>query len=190
MAATLETAREDLNRRQGKGARYDAPIAPAQDLALARLGTAYFARSLSNLMDADLDQPSRRRGWSRRQIIAQTGYHARFLAQALEQVGTAPTDTAQILPSKDHVALGATLPARALRHLVQHSAVHLNVTWRDLGADVWDAELKVADHSALFVRDTALLRARLVWGNALALGAGGRRCDVPPVLLDAIDMTM
>lgn len=189
MDASLTSARADLIQRQGGGARYDAPNAPTRDLNWARLGMAYFARCLGSLMDGQLDLPSLRSGWSRRQVIAQTGYQARLLALALEQVGSSQTDMLHIEPSKDQIALGATLPPRALRHLVQHSAVHLNVTWRDLQEDMWDADLNVADHDRLPVRDTALLRAVSLWSSALVLDAGGRRRDVPPAILDFIKMT-
>src|SRR5277367_5455137 len=51
-------ARTRLRERQGAGARYDAPTAPAADLLLARRGTAYFARQLNALSDIELDGPS------------------------------------------------------------------------------------------------------------------------------------
>ncbi|MGB0411134.1 MAG: maleylpyruvate isomerase N-terminal domain-containing protein, partial [Pikeienuella sp.] len=83
MSLTAEetAAREALRARQGKGARYDAPNAPHDDLLLARRGAAYFARKLAELNDADLNAPSLRAGWSRRHLIAHTGYHARAFAR-------------------------------------------------------------------------------------------------------------
>jgi maleylpyruvate isomerase len=60
-----EEARALLRERQGAGARYDSPIAPARDLLWARRGTAYFARKLNELSDSELDAPSRVAGWSR-----------------------------------------------------------------------------------------------------------------------------
>lgn len=57
LAETDLAAREALKARQGKGARYDAPNAPAEDLLLARRGTAHFARKLMELPDAELYAP-------------------------------------------------------------------------------------------------------------------------------------
>lgn len=189
MEVDLDRARSALMLRQGEGAHYDASNAPERDLKWARLGTAYFARCLGQLNNADLDKPSTRRGWSRAQIVAQTGYHARLLAQNLEQLDQGDTVDLTLDPTDDQISLGACLPPRALRHLVQHSTVHLNVTWRDLRAVDWDSTLTGAAQNRLKVRDTPLLRARLLWSNALTLDAGARLIDVPPELLDLIKLT-
>ena len=83
LTAGEQAAREALRARQGAGARYDAASAPAEDLLLARRGTAYFARKLGELSDAELDAPSLREDVRRRALIAQVGYHARALALAV-----------------------------------------------------------------------------------------------------------
>jgi maleylpyruvate isomerase len=80
-SATDLDARAALRLRQGVGARYDAASAPAEDLLLARRGTAYFARRLAALDDGALDGSAARGGVSRRWVIAQLGYHARDMAQ-------------------------------------------------------------------------------------------------------------
>ncbi len=76
--------RAALRLRQGRGARYDAPVAPTHDLLLARRGTAYFARKLNELSDAQLDGSSLCRGRARRHVVAHVAYHARSLAQLIE----------------------------------------------------------------------------------------------------------
>lgn len=173
-----DDARAALVARQGDGARYDAASAPAETLAQARLGTAYFARLLNGLTDAALDAPATRDGWTRRMVIAETGYHARrvglFIAAA--RAGETPNDP--ITPSPAEIANGATLPPRALRHLIEHAAVHLNVEWRDMTDADWD---RTVNGTAL--RDTPMMRARLLWQNALDLNAGGRLRDVPEGVL-------
>ena len=82
--STLDQARAELRARQGRGARYDAPEAPAAALALARSGTAYFARKLNALSDADLYQPSQIPGQIRAHLICAVAYQARALARQAE----------------------------------------------------------------------------------------------------------
>lgn len=74
------------------------------------------------------------------------------------------------LPSLD---LAATLPARALRHLLQHSAIHLDVCWRDLPGPACGASV---DHA---VRDFPRPSATNIWRQTLALGSSAAERDVP-----------
>ncbi|MCA8880851.1 MAG: maleylpyruvate isomerase N-terminal domain-containing protein [Rhodobacteraceae bacterium] len=176
-----DAARAALRVRQGGGARYDAPSAPAGDLALARRGTAYFARLLNDLSDADLWFPSARTGWTRRHLIAHVGYHARALARVVEGARTGEPQPLYLSDAARaaEIALGATLPARALRHLVQHAAIHLNVEWRDLTDADWRKILPDGAGGTIAVARTPWLRAHEVWSAALDLGSGGRLRDVP-----------
>lgn len=180
---SLRSARDALIKRQGVGARYDAPDAPAQSLAWARLGTAYFARCLAALSDRELMAPSLKPDWSRSAIVAQTGYHARNLATVLETVRTARplamNSDLSIEPSSDQILSGTCLPARALRHLYQHSAVHLNVEWRDLSSEHWSTNVVLNSQTTVHLSGTPRSRALLIWANALALDSVGRSSDVP-----------
>jgi maleylpyruvate isomerase len=178
LTAQEQAARQALRARQGAGARYDALGAPAEDLLMARRGSAYFARKLGELSDADLDGPSRQVGVARRLLVAEVGYHARLLAH---QVAGAETP-ATLAEWQAQIALGATLPARALRSLIHHAAIHLDVVWRDLRSADWDRTLMLLDGTEITVRATPVLRARLLWQAALDLGNGGRWQDVPPDL--------
>lgn len=182
--AEQEAARLALRLRQGVGARYDAPSAPGPDLLLARRGTAYLARKLNDLADADLDGASLREGWRRRRLIAYVCYHARALALLLEGVRTGVETRAP--PSAEaraaEIELGATLPPRALRSLFRHTEIHLNVEWRDLSDQGWDAALQMFEGRAIVARDTPRIRAIEVWRSALELGNGGRRADAPSCL--------
>lgn len=178
-----DTARNALRARQGKGARYDADEAPGEDLLLARRATAFFARKLNELDDADLAQPATTpEGWTRAHIVAAVGYDARRLALALEPLCPAashlpPETLTDDLPPLD---LAATLPARALRHLFQHSAIHLDVCWRDLPGSAWDKDIVAGE--AVPVRDTPRLRALKLWRQVLALDSGASLRDAPDVL--------
>ncbi|NTZ64109.1 MULTISPECIES: maleylpyruvate isomerase N-terminal domain-containing protein [Hyphomicrobiales] len=185
LAETDLAAREALKARQGKGARYDAPNAPAEDLLLARRGTAHFARKLMELPDAELYAPSAVEGLTRAHVVARIGYDARHQALALEAFGkgeiyTLPVLEEQQLPSLD---LAATLPARALRHLFQHSEVHLNVCWRDLTEEQWDREVVLVDGTTVPTRALPGIRAAAVWQGALDLGNGMRDAELPAVAL-------
>lgn len=186
--ATLEQARATLRERQGEGARYDAPEAPAETLGWARLGTAYFARLLNNLADTDLCQPSLVPGWSRSHVVAQVGYQARALTRLTEW---AASGTPQAMYSSEAARLeevenGSTLPTRALRGLFRHAAVHLDVEWRDLSGTAWDAELRLPDGRRILARDTGWIRAREIWMRAVDLDAGGSFLDMPAALIDRL----
>ncbi|WP_417278062.1 maleylpyruvate isomerase N-terminal domain-containing protein [Celeribacter sp.] len=173
-------AREALKERLGKGARFDAPNAPTEDLLLARRGTAYFARKLMELSDDDLYAPSAISGLTRAHIIVRVSYEARYQALALEALDKGEAlELPEELPSLD---LAATLPARALRHLFQHSEVHLNVCWRDLSEAQWDAALALAGGTLTTPRALPLMRAKGIWQGALDLGNGARLKDVPKAL--------
>ncbi|WP_265517309.1 maleylpyruvate isomerase N-terminal domain-containing protein [Nitratireductor luteus] len=188
MGQSIEEARAALRARQGSGARYDAAAAPVRQLDWARRGTAYFARLLNELSDADLDAPSALPGLSRRHIIAHIGYHARILS---EVVAWARNGRKEPLPRVAQVAsgdveLGATLPSRALRYLFDHSEVHLNVEWRDLSDADWDACVEDAAGRRLALRKTPEIRARALWLHAVDLNSGGRFADMPSDFIDAL----
>lgn len=171
----------DLKDRLGPGARYDANDAPHDELGMARRGTAYFARLLNGLTDGELVAPSRRPGWTKAQLVAFVGYHARSLAQFVEaiRIGSAQPHFPSDLSQLPEVAQGATLPGRALRHLFDHAHIHLNVEWRDLTNEQWDECRLRDDGVALGIRQTPLMHATELWLGALDLDAGGRDADLP-----------
>jgi maleylpyruvate isomerase len=182
-------ARDALRARQGHGARYDAAEAPADDLLLARRATAFFARKLNELEDSALMLAAvGPAGWTRAHVVAEIGYDARRMALALEPLCPAdsslpPETHPNSLPSLD---LAATLPARALRHLFQHSAIHLDVCWRDLAGPAWDASIDPAGRGMVAVRDLPRLRAVSLWRQVLALGSGATQRDVPEDIRHAL----
>lgn len=188
MSMQEDAARAELRARQGGGARYDAPAAPARDLSWARRGTAYFARILNDLTSAELDGPSRIPGWTRRHVVAHVSYNARAFAHLAGHIraGTSGALYPTLAEREAEIDFAATLPDRALRHLFQHSEVHLNVEWRDLTDAEWDATGTDLLGDPLPVRDTPWLRARELWVHALDLNAGGRTRDFPPDFLAAL----
>lgn len=177
-------AQDALRARQGKGARYDAANAPKQDLLHARRGTAALLRRLNSMTDAELSQPSCLPGWTRSRLIADVSYQARTIAIALKSVReTLTTEEATWEPD---VALAETLPARALRHLFSHSAVHLDVEFRDLDSSDWDKTILVPREGPFPIRNLPSLRAQAVWNCAKNLGSGqeGQKTPVAPVLVN------
>lgn len=170
-----------LRERQGKGARYDAPAAPARELLWARRGAAYFARKLNELDDAALDGSSSRAGRGRRLVVSEIGYQARALARIAQAAREGREREVFGDPDRqpDDVALGATLPAHALRFLYAHSQAHLNVEWRDLADADWDRAVETFDGRRRTPRDTVRERALSIWQAAIDLGNGGSLRDVP-----------
>jgi maleylpyruvate isomerase len=135
-----EEARDALRARQGAGARYDAPVAPHDQLLLARRGAAFFARVLNELTDRELDAPSACDGLSRRHIVSKVSLSARAMAIAIKSVrGGLSEDEEAWQPN---MPMTVTLPARALRFLYTHSDIHLNVEFRDLSSSQWDMSAK------------------------------------------------
>lgn len=183
----LAEARADLTSRQGRGARYDAASAPTRDLALARLATAYFARKLNELSDSQLEMPSARPGWSRRRVVAAIGLEARKIAQSIAEAAGLVSDEREPTGT-EALDLAETLPARALRHLVSHADIHLNVVWRDLNDEQWRRAALVDGQTIALVK-TPELRAISLWTASIWLGNGARMTDVPQPLLGRVTAT-
>lgn len=183
-----EQERAGLKERLGAGARYDSIAAPARDLLWARRGTAYFARKLNELSDADLDAPSRVVGWNRRHVVAHVGYHARHLARLVEAArrGVSVEMLQEPESQNENIEFGGTLPPHALRYLFEHSKVHLNVEWRDLDAAGWAGEIIALTRDIVPIKRTPWLRAREIWLRAIDLNNGGTLADLPSDLLKGV----
>ncbi|WP_457967335.1 maleylpyruvate isomerase family mycothiol-dependent enzyme [Arthrobacter sp. D1-29] len=168
-------------------ARTDQTTDPVllEGLLQARRGTAFFARKLNELSDADLDGPSLLPGWTRRHLTAHIGYNARALARLIEWAATGIETPMYASPEarNQEIAFGATLSPIALRNLFDHSAVHLNVEWRDLPADAWHHKVKTAQGRIVPASETVWMRTREVWIHAVDLDNGATFADIPePVL--------
>ncbi|WP_427017493.1 maleylpyruvate isomerase family mycothiol-dependent enzyme [Pseudarthrobacter sp. P1] len=168
-------------------ARHDQTTDPDLLTALlqARRGTAFFARKLNELSDADLDGPSLLAGWSRRHVVAHVGYNARAIARLIEWAATGVETPMYPSPkARGHeIDFGATLSPIALRNLFDHAAVHLNVEWRDLPADAWRHQVKTAQGRVVPAAETVWMRTREVWIHAVDLDNGATFADIPaPVL--------
>lgn len=158
-----------------------------QALAWARRGTAYFIRALNTLPDAGYAAPSLV-GWTRAELAAHVGYNARALCRLLEWAATGVEQPMYTSAEQraEEIAKGGTLTPAALRHLVTHSAIHLDVEWRDLPDDAWDAEVRTAQGRVVPAAETLWMRAREVWVHAVDLDTGAAFSDFPPDYVDAL----
>ena len=168
-------------------ARHDQTRDPEllEGLLQARRGTAFFARKLNELSDDELDGASLLPGWSRRHVTAHIGYNARAIARLVEWAATGvETPMYPSTEVRDHeIDFGATLSPIALRNLFDHSAVHLNVEWRDLPGESWHHKVKTVQGRPVPAEETVWMRSREVWVHAVDLDNGARFSDIPePVL--------
>lgn len=179
-----EEAFSHLRARQGAGARYDAEGAPSHDLAMARRGTAYFARLLNNLSNAELYEASAITGWTRALVVAAVAYNARDITRMVEaaRLDLSKIDVLSEDNRAEEIAYAATLPAHALRNLFKHSEVHLNVEWRDLTDRNWQAILTTGRGQTIPVSQTPIMRAEAIWSRSIDLHAGGQISDLPEAL--------
>jgi maleylpyruvate isomerase len=171
-------------------ARQDQTTDPALLAALlqARRGTAFFARKLNELSDAELDGASLLPGWTRRHITAHIGYNARAIARLVEWAATGvETPMYPSTAARDHeIDFGATLSPIALRHLFDHSAVHLNVEWRDLPEDAWHHPVRTIQGREVPATETVWMRSREVWVHAVDLDNGASFADIPEPVLERL----
>ena len=171
-------------------ARQDQTTDPEllQALLQARRGTAFFARKLNELSDTELDDESLLPGWSRRHIAAHIGYNARAIARLIEWAATGvETPMYPSTAVRDHeINFGATLSPIALRNLFDHSAVHLNVEWRDLPEDAWHHKVRTIQGREVPATETVWMRSREVWMHAVDLDNGARFADIPAPVLERL----
>jgi maleylpyruvate isomerase len=171
-------------------ARTDQTTDPRLQVALlqARRGTAFFARKLNELSDPELDGGTRLPGWTRRHVVAHVGYNARAIARLTEWAATGVETPMYPSPeAREHeINFGATLPPIALRHLFDHSAVHLSVEWRDLEDTSWAHEVRTAQGRTVPASETVWMRTREVWIHAVDLDNGATFADIPAPVLERL----
>lgn len=171
-------------------ARTDRTTDPAlrAQLLLARRGQAFFSRALNELRNDELDAPSLVPGWTRRHVAAHVGLNARALTHLTEWAATGVETPMYASPDERDadIAFAATLPARALRNLSAHAAVHLDVEWRDLEPAAWEAQVRTAQGRVVPARETVWMRTREVWVHAVDLDHGASFRQFPPELVDAL----
>lgn len=168
-------------------ARTDATTDPdlQEELAVARLGTAFLRRWVDRLLDVELDEPTLLPGWSRRHLLAHVGYNARAVARLVTWAATDVETPMYSSPEArgQEIELGATQNAEALRNLVDHAAIDLDVRWRDLPDERWARRVVTAQGRDVPASETVWMRTREVWLHAVDLGNGARVDQVPAAVL-------
>ncbi|NWL10431.1 maleylpyruvate isomerase [Paenarthrobacter nitroguajacolicus] len=171
-------------------ARHDLATDPRlqEDLLQARRGTAFFARKLNELTDAELDGGTLLPGWTRRHVVAHVGYNARAIARLVEWAATGVETPMYPSPEarNQEIDFGATLSPIALRNLFDHSAVHLSVEWRDLPDASWSNEVRTAQGRTVPATETVWMRTREVWVHAVDLDNGASFNDIPSTVLERL----
>jgi maleylpyruvate isomerase len=171
-------------------ARVDQARDPAVVAALAtvRLGTAFFRRALNRLRDEELDAPSLLAGWTRRHVVAHVGYNARAIARLVDWAATGVETP--MYPSPEaraaEIDLGATLNPEALRNLVEHAAIDLDVRWRDLEDGRWSYPVRTAQGREVPASETVWMRSREVWLHAVDLESGARTDQIPAAVRERL----
>lgn len=122
-------ARSALRRRQGAGARSDAPSSPARELGWARLRTAYFARILHEMKDEQFDEQSRLLNISRRRIVARIALEARLPAEMIGGIrgGKLKIRALNLMPCENRVSASVTM--RLMRCAVSLSTRRFISMW-------------------------------------------------------------
>nr|WP_251364234.1 MULTISPECIES: maleylpyruvate isomerase family mycothiol-dependent enzyme [unclassified Leucobacter] len=151
------------------------------DLLDARRATAFAARALVQLSDAELDGPSLVAGWTRRHVVAHLGYNARALTRLVQWANAGMEIPMYASPKQRdrEIEVGATLPPRALRHLFDHAAISLNVEWRDSPDAAWRSIVRTAQGREVPLAEVPWLRTRELWVHAIDLDNGARFSDLP-----------
>ncbi|GAA1797205.1 mycothiol-dependent maleylpyruvate isomerase NagL [Leucobacter iarius] len=162
------------------------------ELLEARRATAFFARKLAELSDAELDASTRLPGWTRRHVVAHVGYNARALCRLAFWARTGVPHPMYASPgARDReIARGATLQAHALRHLFDHSAVSLSVEWRDTPDAAWRVPVRTATGREVAFSETVWMRLRELWLHAIDLDNGARWDDVPAPIVERLLVDM
>lgn len=157
-------------------------------LLLARRGQAYFSRKLNELRNDELGGPSLLAGWTRRHVIAHVGLNARALTRLTHWAATGEETPmyASRAERDEEIEFSATLPARALRALSAHAAVHLDVEWRDLPDQAWRAQVRTAQGRVVPATETVWMRTREVWVHAVDLDNGATFDHFPRELVDRL----
>jgi len=160
----------------------------AEQLLIARRGTAYFAQRLAEMSDDALGGDTLLPGWSRRQLLAHVGYNAAALCRLLDWAATGvETPMYASVEQRNHeIDEGATLSAAALRNLLEHTVARLDEKWRHLPPAAWSAQVRTAQGRSVPASETVWMRTREVWIHAVDLGNGGRFGDFPDVVLHAL----
>lgn len=152
-----------------------------EELLEVRRATAFLARKINEVQDSRLNLPTLLDDWTRAHLIAHLGYNARALCRLALWANSGKEHAMYSSPGARvaEIERGATLQPHALRHLFEHSAISLNVEWRDTPDKAWSAKVRTATGRWVPFSETIWMRLREVWIHAIDLDNGARWIDIP-----------
>lgn len=158
------------------------------ELEHARRGTAFFAHTLDQLDDAELDGASLLGGWTRRHVVAHIAYNARAMVRLAEwaRTGVETPMYESVAVRNAEIEDGATLSSAALRTFFVESAAQLDEAWTTLSADAWAHLVKTIQGREIPASDTVWMRARELWVHAVDLATSASFTDAPTEVLDRL----
>ena len=112
-------------------------------LTLTRRGTAHYSGQLTLVDNAEFGRDTLLPDWTVAHLAAHVAYNAHALCNLLHWAETGEETPMYSSPQArgEEIARGATLIPDAIRNLHDHTLVRLDVAWRDLPEDAWNAEV-------------------------------------------------
>lgn len=154
-----------------------------EDLHLARRATANFLRVLHQMRAEDYPAATILPGVCRAEVISLLGHQAREFAELCARLrGGEDADPQLRTVPTEIIRYGATLPPQALHNLFQHSAVHLDVEWRDLPEHLWSAQVYTEHRSETTPAQLLWDRAVDLWWVTVLLDLGESESFIPEQL--------
>jgi maleylpyruvate isomerase len=160
----------------------------AEQLVVARQGTAFFEQSLAELNEQELDADSALAGWSRKHLVAHVGYNAIALCRLLDWPATGVETPMYESPSQRNreIEAGGTLDGTTLRALIASSSARLDEKWRNLPVAAWSSQVRTAQGRIVPAQETVWMRTREVWIHAVDLDNGATFGDLPTAVLTSL----
>ncbi|WP_338891331.1 maleylpyruvate isomerase N-terminal domain-containing protein [Rhodococcus sovatensis] len=151
------------------------------DLAYAKAGQVHFDRTLFELGENDVREPSLLPGWTRAHVIAHVGFNARALTRLVDWATTdIPRPMYESVDARSHeIDTGAALSDIELRTLSGTEAEALEAAWSRVPPDRWAYRVSNAQGVRIPVIDTVWMRSRELWLHALDLDLSASTADVP-----------
>lgn len=157
-------------------------------LNLTRRGTAHYSGQLALIDNAEFGRDTLLPDWTVAHLAAHVAYNANALCNLMHWAATGEETPMYSSPQArgEEIARGATLIPDAIRNLHDHTLVRLDVAWRDLPEEAWQAEVKTAQGRTVPASETLWMRTREVWLHAVDLNVNAGFSDIPTVILQTL----
>lgn len=171
-------------------ARHDLTTDPAlqAEFVQPRLSTAFFARTLAELDDVELDDTSLLPDWSRRHVVSHIAYNAQAVARLAEwaRTGLETPMYESVAVRNQEIEDGTKLRPTDLRAFFDESATQLETAWNALPADAWAHPVRTVHGREMLAFDTVWMRARELWVHAVDLAGAATFADVPADVVERL----